>query len=264
MPAEPTDTQSTAARWRIGCAEIPAGVLKRRYYESLDYLELGASFFQVPRPAAMRKRAAEVPTGFGVGMVAWQVVTHAPGPHGYARLAAPLDAAALAQAGNFADTAVVRDAYARVAAAAVAANAEVVVFRSGPSFAPSAANRAALEHFFAEVATSDSLGGAARVWEPQGLWSVRSASAFAAQLGVTLAADPLSVDPTDDDPMLYADLPGGAAYFRLSAITTGGVLPQHAYEPLAELVLSYDRCWVVFDNAAPFPDAVRFRRLLAN
>ncbi|HUH04709.1 MAG TPA: DUF72 domain-containing protein [Kofleriaceae bacterium] len=259
----PTDTGETAPRRRIGCTEIPAGVLKRRYYESLDYLELGASFFQVPRPASMRKRVADAPAGFGFGMVASQVITHAPGPHGYSRRSTPLSPDELRAAGNFADTPVVRAALDRLVASALALQAEVVVFRSGPSFAPSAANRSALERFFAELATAERFGGATRVWEPQGLWTVRAASAFSEQLGVTLGCDPLAIDPTDDDPMLYADLPGGAAYFRISGFATGGVIPEHAHEDLAELALSYERCWVVFDDAAPFPDAMRFRRVVS-
>jgi uncharacterized protein YecE (DUF72 family) len=151
-----------------------------------------------------------------------------------------------------------------IAVEALGANA--VVFRTAPGFTPSATNRDRLRAFFAEVATAEAFGGAARVWEPQGLWEPPVAAKLAGENGLIYAGDPLTGDPLNElPPTFWAELPGNAAYFRLSGLGRGQRrIPELELEALAEIAGIYDRIWVVFPALDGYADAVRFRALLGD
>ncbi len=246
---------------RVGCPEIPPGVAPARYMAALDFLELANTFFQMPKRAALRKRAEAAPAGFAFGLVAWQLITHRPGPRGYPRIGAELDAAQLAQAGGLRDTPVVRDAIARVGGAAEAVGAETVVFRTADDLSPSAASRELLRRFFAELAPAEAMGGARRVWEPGGLWQPQAAQTLADELGVILAFDPLAVDPTLEipPPLPEAD----EVYFRIRGLGATSAMSGEKLEELAEICQGRARVWAVFATAERGHDASRFRQLLA-
>jgi len=228
---------------------------------ALDYLELASAFYRVPGDSALRKRARGAPEGFGFGLVAEQVITHRPGPRGYARAGDDLDAASLAQAGGLRDTPVVRDAIARVASAAAAVGAETVLFRTADDLSPSEASRELLRRFFAELAPAESFGDALRVWEPGGLWQPQAAQNLADELGVVLAFDPLATDPTLDFPPPLPE--AERSYFRIRGLGTSSAMPVDKLEELAEACLGRDRIWAVFATPERGHDASRFRQLVA-
>ncbi len=247
---------------RVGCPAIPPGVSPAKYMAALDYLELADTFYRVPGEAALRKRARGAPDGFGFGIVAWQVITHRPGPRGYPRLGDALDAAALAQAGGLRDTPVVRDAVAQVAAAAAVVGAETVVFRTPDDMSPSEANRDLLRRFFSELAPAETFAGAVRVWEPGGLWQPQAAQTLADELDVVLAFDPLESDPTLDIPPPLPE--AERSYFRIRGLGATGALAVDKLEELADACLGRQRVWAVFATPERGHDASRFRQLVTS
>src|SRR5262249_50623817 len=153
---------------RVGCAGLPSGVSRAAYFEHLDLLETDLTFFEPPRDVALRRWHKEAPEGCAFSALAWQLVTHETGTPGYQRLAAPLAPELAIQVGGFRDTPVVREAWQRTRASAEALGAEVVLFQTPVSFAPTEANRTALRRFFGEIAADH--GGLVMAWEPTGLW----------------------------------------------------------------------------------------------
>lgn len=219
---------------RIGCAEIPAGVIRASYLAKLGYLELDRTADRATKPGPLRKRRREAPEGFGIGVVAQRVL----GSRAEPELDAELD---------------------RVRGLLDAVEGEVVVFRSPPDFTPSQHNRDALAGFFADHATADRFAGVERVWEAQGLWEPRTIIRVAEELGVTVACDPLAVDPTDDDLEWPLRLPGGGAYLRVRGLGAKRSLAPHQLEQLQLIADSYERAWIVVDTADPYRDALKLR-----
>jgi uncharacterized protein YecE (DUF72 family) len=239
---------------RVGCAGLPSGISRAAYFEHVDLLETDATFYEPPRDVALRRWHKEAPPGCAFATLAWQLITHEPGSPGYARLTQPLAADVAAQLGGFRDTPAVRDAWQRTLASARALGAEVILFQTPASFAPTESNRTALRRFFSEVtAEHDDL---VLAWEPTGLWEPAQASALANELGLVYALDPLQLEvPPPDEPM---------AYFRLHALGIyRGKLGDDLLELLADMVDGYERAWVVFANVEKYGDAQRFHRLLA-
>jgi hypothetical protein len=115
--------------------------------------------------------------------------------------------------------------------------ARSVIFRSAESFSPSAANRDQLKRFFSEIATAGEIG-AERVWLPGGLWEVRSAAKLAAELGVTLAFDPLVREP-GEPPEIHEGLEVSALYLRPEGAGRAGTIRNERLEDLAALIESY-------------------------
>lgn len=257
MPSAP------APRVRIGCAGLPDGLRWARYWEKLDYIERDTTFVDLPKLAAARRWREASPQGVGTGLIAWQGITHEPGPRGYAHMNTPLSAAQLQQAGGLRDTEVVRQGLERFRAIAEATGAEVVVFRTGASFTPSQTNRDRMRRFFGELATADTFGETRRVWEPQGLWEPETAVALAEELGLILACDPLSNDPIGHDPGFFHQLPSEDAYFRLTGMGNKRKrFPDYELDGLLDLAEQYQRCWFVFANVGGFKDASALRKAL--
>jgi hypothetical protein len=141
-------------------------------------------------------------------------------------------------------------------------DARCVVFRSDETFSPSAANRDQLRRFFAELATPEAIG-AERVWVPGGLWEPRAAAAFANELEVTCALDPLVRAPGDlDDP--FEGLESASLYFRLEGAGRAGTIRNERLEDLAALLEGYDdrSITVVFASPDRWADARNFKKVL--
>jgi uncharacterized protein YecE (DUF72 family) len=224
----------------IGCAGLPPRSARPRYFNKLSFLESDVLTSNPAKPSVLKKWRAESPNA------------------AFSLIAA---AAAGPEAGVTPQS---RHAVKDLALAVEALGANAVVFRTAPGFTPSATNRERLRAFFAEVATPEALGGAARVWEPQGLWQPQTAVKLAGENGLVYAGDPLTGDPLNElPPTFWAELPGNAAYFRLSGLGRGQRrIPELELEALAEIASIYDRLWVVFPALDGYTDAVRFRALL--
>ncbi|WP_428268451.1 DUF72 domain-containing protein [Haliangium sp.] len=254
-------SDAPAQALHIGCADLPPGLSRRRYFERLGYLETTATLLGIPRRAVLRGWREEAAGPGRFGLIAPQIITHRPGRKGYRRSKVTLSPAELAQAGAFRATEVVAQATEALAQAAEVIAASVIVFRSPPDFAPSAANRDAMRRYFDEQAPAARFAGALRVWEPQGLWEPQVAARFAGELGLVLACDPLTNDPIGVDPDFFSNLPGDDAYFRVTGLGQARRrLDDYALEPLLEAAEAYQRAWLVFAHEGKYPDAIRLRR----
>lgn len=259
MPAPalyvPGLTVSTMPPVRIGTVDIPDRVDRSRYFHELSYLELSALFAGPLKPGALAKWQELAPPG-ALGLVAPWVLTHRKPPR--AERQWPHDAGV----GDFRDSAPGRAALAAFATAATALSASLAIFPSAPLFAPSTANRDQLRRFFHEIATREAVG-VERVWIPDGLWEPRAAVAFARELGVTCAIDPLVRDP-GQPAEVYEDLDAPALYFRISGLGRSGPIRSEALEDLAALLEHYENIELTVAFASPtrWQDARNFRKML--
>jgi uncharacterized protein YecE (DUF72 family) len=240
---------------RIGTVDIPERTPRERYFQELSYLELSALFAGPLKGGSLAKWQELAPPG-ALGLVAPWVLTHRKPP----------TATRLwhhdASVGDFRDSAPGRTALAAFRDTVAAVSASLAIFPSPALFAPSTANRDQLRRFFAEVATPEAVG-AARVWIPDGLWEPRAAVAFARELGVTCAIDPLVHDPGQPDEV-YEDLDAPALYFRVIGLGRSGPIRSEKLEDLAGLLEHYDdiELTVAFASPARWQDARNFKKLL--
>ena len=271
--ADPGESQEALAplppHVSVGCAGLPPGLRRARYFQRLQYLENEGTRFQVPKGNVLRRWSADAGeaddhTLGRFGLYAPQEITDRPGKKGYPRSKRTWSREELWQAGGFRNTEVVRTAVATIAEACRELSAGVVIFRSPPDFVPSASNRDTLRAFFESVAPAELFADTLRVWEPMGLWEVLPAARLAVEMGVSLACDPLSANPIDHPEKLLTDLPGDTAYFRITGLGRGTQrYDDYDLEPLLDAVQTYKRTWIVFAHAHKYPDAIRCHRLLA-
>lgn len=240
---------------RIGTVDIPDRTERERYFAELSYLELSALFAGPLKPGALAKWEQVAPRGT-VGLVAPWVLTHRRAP----------EAARLwrhdASTGDFRDSAPARDALGLFRTAIDTLGAVHAIFRSPPLFAPSQANRDRLRAFFGELATEAAIG-TSRVWIPDGLWEPRAAAAFATELGVLCALDPLVREP-GQPPELYEELEVPALYLRISGLGRSGPLRIEQQEDLAALLEHYEdrSVTIAFESPSRWKDARNFKKLL--
>ena len=248
----------------VGCAGLPHGVGWPKYFQRLPYLELTALHVGPVRPSLFRRwrESAGRPRAFGV--VAPAIITHTPGPRGYGPRGWPVPAGRAHEAGSFKPTELVQRGVDALADGLEALDASVAIFRSPPDFSPSTGNRETLRRFFGEVATSEKLGGRVRVWHPSGLWDPPIAHAFARELGVLCGLDPLGADPEQRFAPFWATVGGGdEGYYVVSGLGRARRRTSSEHlEQLAEVAARHDRAWVVFATMEPFPDAIRFSRVV--
>lgn len=241
---------------RIGTVDIPERVDRSRYFRELSYLELSALFAGPLKPAALSKWGTNAPDG-AIGLVAPWVLTHRQGPK--ASRSWDHDATV----GDFRDSPLSRAALAQLAAGVATLRAGFAIFRSPSLFAPSAANRDRLRHFFGEIATAEAVGGATRVWVPDGLWETRSAIAFATELGIVCSFDPLVRAP-DEPPEIYDDLDVEELYLRITNLGRTGPMRTEKQEDLVGFLMEYAGVptTIAFESPARWADARNFKRLL--
>jgi uncharacterized protein YecE (DUF72 family) len=240
---------------RIGTVDIPERTERERYFQELSYLELSAMFAGPLKASSLARWQDLAPPG-ALGLLAPWVLTQRKPPQ-TERSWQHDDAV-----GDFRDSPLGRAALTAFHAAAKAVSASHAIFASPPLFAPSTANRDQLRRFFTEVATPEAVG-ATRVWIPDGLWEPRSAVAFATELGVTCALDPLVVDPAQPAEV-YEDLEAPALYFRIAGLGRSGLIRSEKLEDLAALAEHYENIelTIAFASAARWHDARNFKKLL--
>jgi hypothetical protein len=180
----------------VGCAGLPTGVGWPRYFQRLPYLELKRAPHRPGAAGGGEALAAERDPGPRLRRGRPAIITHEPGPKGFGPRGWPIPAERRAEIGRFRPGEVRDHGVAALRDACATLDAAVSVFRTGPEFTPSSANRDLMRRFFAEVMPAEALGDCLRVWHPTGLWDPPAAHAFAAELGIVCAHDPLVADPT--------------------------------------------------------------------
>ncbi len=235
---------------------MPARIERERYFAELDYCELSVLFAGPQKPSSLAKWKGVAPAGT-LGLVAPSVLTHRrapdhprPWPHD-------------ATTGDFRDSPLARSAFDVLVASVKDLAASCVVFRSADDLSPSSANREQLATFFTEIASEAQLG-VPRVWVPGGLWGVRTAAKLALELGLTLAVDPMVIDPSQPEER-YEDLEVPGLYFRIENARTG-LIRNEKLEDLAALIEAYSSTGipltVAFASPERWQDARNFRKLL--
>jgi hypothetical protein len=219
----------------VGCADLPHGVGWDRYFSKLGFVETSVLTRNNARPSVLAKWRAAAPGPGAFGVIAPEITSN---PLGVAR---GID---------------------QVVIALRALEAGALVFRTPPSFTPSAGNRDLLRRLFAEVVTPEVTGAAVRVWQPDGLWDTRTAVKLATELGVVFGCDPLIRDQTRDPPDFFATLDVPDVYFRVTGLGRGGRrLASSQVDELVEITGAYERAWVVFATVDSLSDAIRFQRM---
>lgn len=245
----------------VGCAGLPTGVAWSRYFQRLPYLEINTVHVGPVRQSVLKRWRQSVPRASAFGVVAPALITHEPGPRGFGPRGWPIAAERKAEIGRFRPGAHRDQGVTALREACATLDAAVAVFRTGPEFTPSAANRDLMRQFFAEVMPAGSLGDCVRVWHPTGLWDPPVAHAFAEELGIVCAHDPLATDPTGEFAAFYASLEGDDAYLVVSGLgRSRRHMASDQLEELAEFAQRHQRAWVVFATNEPFADAIRFGR----
>ena len=239
---------------RIGTVDLPPRIDRERYFRELSYLELPILFDGPVKPGLLAKWTAP---DRAIGIVAPWVLTHRNPPK--SDRSWPHDATV----GDFRDSGPGRAALGELQAATKLLDAACVVFRSPPVFAASAGNRELLRRFFGEIATEQVIG-TPRVWIPDGLWDLRTAISFAAELGVVCAFDPLVREPGQPAEIHY-DLDVSSVYFRISGLGRSGALRSDQQEDLVALVEHYEdlAVTIAFDSPQRWLDARNFKKALA-
>lgn len=247
----------------VGCAGLPTGVAWTRYFQRLPYLEVNTLHVGPVRPSVLKRWRQSVSRTAAFGVVAPAIITHEPGPRGFGPRGWPVPAERRAELGRFRPGPERDHGVAALREAVQLLDAAVAIFRTGPELTPSAANRDLMRRFFAEVMPASALGDCVRVWHPAGLWDAPLAHAFAQELGVVCAHDPIASDPTGELAAFYAGLSGDDAYLIASGLgrarrhLTGDQLEQ-----IAEMADRHQRAWVVMATNEPFADAIRLGRVL--
>jgi uncharacterized protein YecE (DUF72 family) len=248
----------------VGCAGLPRGLGWPRYFLRLPYLELGALLAGPVRSTVLRRWRAVAPSKGAFGVVAPSVITHTPGPRGFGSRGWPVPPGRSHEVGAFRATEPVATGHAAHLHALELLDASAAVYRTPPDFSPSAANREAMRRFFSEVMTTEAAGARLRVWHPSGLWEPPVAHAFARELGILCALDPLGADPTNEHTAWWDSLEGDDAYFSIAGLGRGRRTPPDRLEELAAIAARFQRAWVVFATSEPFPDAIRFSGLVSS
>jgi len=239
----------------VGCAALPKRTSRAAYFAALDYLECALWQPGPVKSATWRRWTEESPAG-GIGLVAPWVTTH-PELRGGRW---PVEPAERRRVGHLRPSAAATAALATFTESAFGPHAGAVVFPTPPSFSPSAANRDVLSAFFAELAPAERFPGAARVWQPSGLWDPATAAKAATEAGVTLAWDPLGDATTP--PETYEALAVESVYWRPAGLGRSGPLSPDHLDRLAALAEAHPTCWLVLATPDAWKDARRLRAIV--
>lgn len=232
---------------KIGCADLPPGMSRPKYFEKLSLLEISAFFDKNPGKKAIRTWREKSPDQVVYTLVAPSALTHAKGGKSF-----PLGSQSEEQVVALAESCKVL-------------RAEAVVFRTPANFTPSSNNRARMKQFFSEIATKERFGDTALVWDPDGLWETKGIGDIADDLGLLVALDPLGQDPLDEYSQFVAEqMAKGQAYLRISGLGhSRRRYESYELEMVAEMLQQLEKSWVVFAHTGKYPDALAMARELA-
>jgi uncharacterized protein YecE (DUF72 family) len=237
-----SSSDSSFPRIAVGCAELPPGMSRAAYFQRLPLLEMRLPGDRIPTGRIAERWAAET------------------GAHGRHALIAPRWLCRFHQPDA---AAVIAEGIADLSRTAAEAKAAAVVFATPPDLSPSSAHRDALRRFFAEVASAERFPGdgdsaIARVWQPDGLWRATTAAAFADELGIVAAVDPLAPDPLEDG---IPPAPDGVAYARVTGLGhPSRPLGTDDLAELADWAAASRRAFIIFATPTRLKDAIALAR----
>ena len=233
---------------QVGCAELPPGMSRAKYFEKLGLLELGSfsnrrAGSSKPSRKAVRGWREKSPESARFSVLAHTELTGAK--------AFPTDEAGVEIAKSLADSCQIL-------------SAETVVFRTPASLSPSAQHRERMRAIFTEVATPENFGETVRDWEPSGLWEHSGISEMAENCGLLVAVDPLAQDPLDENTnFVIEQLAKGQAYLRISGMGHNRRrFDGYQLEMVADMLGDLDRSWTLFAHQGMYPDALAMQREL--
>ena len=232
---------------KIGCCGFP--VAKEKYFGNFGVVEIEQTFYQPPRLVTAEKWAEEAPGDFEFALKAWQLITHPPSSPTYRRLKVQVRPAQRTRYGFFRPTDEVFKAWKETDLIASALNAKIIVFQCPASFTPQRIHIENLTEFFRKVERKDYIF----VWEPRGGWPEKTVSDLCEQLNLIHCVDPFKEKPRF----------GKLKYFRLHGID--GYKYKYTdtdLNRLKDFCVGEDRAYAMFNNAAMWEDAERFKQLL--
>lgn len=171
---------------KAGCAGFP--VARQRYFQALGAVEIGTSFYNLPRLETAQAWRAEAPKGFDFALRAWQLITHPGDSAGYGRTRLALAPKRRPFCGHFKATPEVDRAWAATKAVAEALAAKFIVFETPASFYPDSNHLRDLYKFFQSI----DRGTCSFVWQPRSKeWKEKLTAKVCADLKLTLPSRPL-------------------------------------------------------------------------
>ena len=227
------------------------GVRREVYFRELGAVEVQKTFARVPPVEKAERWRAEAPEGFAFCVKAWQGITHpATGPtYAMTRVAVPKDRPD--RYGGFQMTGEVMEGYGRLVEFAEALEAEMLLFQTPRSFAPTDENveRAVA---FLRMASRD-----LRVaWEPSG-WTRDDLRRVNRRVRVVQAVDPFA----------GPSMTRGEVYFRLHGSPPGARMHYYNYtkRDLRRLLRAAAGRpgFVFFNNVTGYDDAIAFAAMMA-
>lgn len=243
-----TAPNEQSAPHQVGCAELPPGMSRGKYFEKLGLLEVATFATSSPTRKAVRGWRTKSPASARFSLLASSELT---GSEGTSVKSFPVDEKD-------------REVTEKLAEACQVLDAEAVVFKTPANFSPSAANRERMQRYFGEFATAEAFGSTRRVWEPAGLWEPEGIAKVAESLELLVALDPLAHDPLEEYTDFVAQqMARGEAYLRIH----GMGISRRRFEPyqlemLAEMLEDLQRSWVLFAHPGKYPDALAMDRAL--
>ena len=225
---------------RIGTVGYP--VNKKLVYAEADVVELTNALEAPPKQSTGEKLRQEAPYNvvFTVQLPRYLCETPSPGTP----LKGSIDAY-----GSFESTDENMRLMSKALRFAKSVQAQSLVLLTPPEFTPSKVNTDALARFLSAV----DFEGRKLIWEPRGPWESEYARAFALELGITLAVDPLRDDP----------VPGEIAYFRLGPFATMGTrMGLYDLSRLKEAMSAFEQVFCVFQTDRALDDARNLKKIL--
>ncbi len=239
-----TATNEEIPSHQVGCAELPPGMNRGKYFEKLGLLEVSTFATSAPSRKAVRGWRSKSPSNAQFSLLASSELT---GDKSF-----PVNEES-------------KELTAKLIDACEILQSQAIVYRTPPAFSPSAANQDRMREYFGEIASAEAFGNTTRVWEPSGLWEPESISKIAESLDLCVAIDPLAQDPLEEYQSFVAEqMARGPAYLRIH----GMGISRRRFEPyqlemLAEMLQEVERAWVVFGHQGKYPDALAMGRAIA-
>ena len=234
----------------VGCSDFPRD--RKAFYKHATAIEYRVGLFTPPKPSILQGWAAEM-SAVGVPTrsvwVAWQAFTHRVGDIRKGAKLKLLPGEDASRLGHFQKTDENMRVWTRIKEQAVHVGASRILLETTAGFTPSSANRRAMTEFVKDWAKLPS--DMRLVWHPAGFWEREEAAAFAADLGMVLAIDPLVDEkealPEDDE-----------AYFQM--LGRHGLLDNYSDDDLERILDAascYEEATIVFRTYDSLGDARR-------